>query len=90
MAPSMLWNGRRTYIIESKHILEAKGMMVIPQGKGRATKTRARATKVKSPVKSRNAPAAALADPRYHARVVRNAKAYSRKDTAKPGEDEGA
>jgi hypothetical protein len=46
--------------------------------------------KRKSPVKSRNAPAAALADPRYRARVVKSAKVYSRKDKVKPGEDEDA
>ena len=42
----------------------------------------------KSAVKSRNAPAAALADPRYRARVVKSAKVYSRKDKTKPIEDE--
>jgi len=63
-------------------------MAITSQGKGRATKARAGATKRKSPVESRNVPATALADPRYRARVVRSAKAYSRKDQAKPVEDE--
>ena len=44
----------------------------------------------KSTVKRRNAPAAALADPRYRKRVVKSAKAYSRKDNAKAIEDDEA
>jgi hypothetical protein len=39
--------------------------------------------KRKSTIKRRNAPAAALADPRYRKRVVKSAKVYSRKDEAK-------
>ena len=35
--------------------------------------------KLKNPVKRRSASAAALADARYHKRVVKNAKVYSRK-----------
>ena len=63
-------------------------MAVTSQGKGRATKTRAGTAKRKSTVKSRNAAAKALADSRYRARVVKSAKVYSRKDRAKPVEDE--
>ncbi len=63
-------------------------MAVTSQGKGRATKARARTTKRKSTVKRRNAPAAALADSRYRARVVKSAKVYGRKDITKPAEDE--
>jgi len=65
-------------------------MAVIPDGKGRAkSKTRAkRKMKTKKTVKRRNAPAAALADPRYRKRVTKSAKAYSRKGRV-PAEDEG-
>jgi hypothetical protein len=45
--------------------------------------------KRKNTAKRRSAHAAALADPRYHARVVKNAKAYSR-NKAKAVEDEDA
>jgi hypothetical protein len=65
-------------------------MAVTSQGKGRAKpKTRARTMKRKETVKGRNAPAAALADPRYQSRVVKSAKAYDRKRQT-PGEDEDA
>jgi hypothetical protein len=63
-------------------------MAVTSQDKRRLATTRAAAMKRKSTVKGRNAPAAALADPRYRARVVKSAKVYSRKDKAKPIEDE--
>jgi hypothetical protein len=65
-------------------------MAVTSQGKGRArSKTRAKRTmKPRKTVKRRNAPAAALADPRYRKRVVKSAKAYSRKGQARPEEDE--
>jgi len=46
--------------------------------------------KRKSTVKRRNAPAAALADPRYRKRVVKSAKVYSRKDKASVIEDDEA
>lgn len=64
-------------------------MAVTSQGKGRAkSKTRAsRTMKSKKTVKLRNAPAKALADPRYRKRVVKSAKTYSRKDKV-PDEDE--
>lgn len=65
-------------------------MAVTSQGKGRATKTRAGAMKQKRTVKSRNAPAKALAGPRYRPRVVKGAKVYSRKDQKTTGEDDGA
>jgi hypothetical protein len=65
-------------------------MAVTSQGKGRADKTRASKIKRESTVKRRNAPAAALADPRYRKRVVKSAKAYSRKDKASVIEDDEA
>jgi len=66
-------------------------MAVTSQGKGRAKpKTRTGAMKRKETVKRRSAPAAALADPRYQARVVKSAKAYDRKRKSTPGEDEDA
>jgi hypothetical protein len=46
--------------------------------------------KKKNTVKRRNAPAAALADPRYQVRVVKNAKAYRRKNKTTLGEDDDA
>jgi len=46
--------------------------------------------KRKSTIKRRNAPAAALADPRYRKRVVKSAKIYSRKDKAQTVEDDEA
>jgi hypothetical protein len=64
-------------------------MAVTSQGKGRASsKTRARTMKPKNPVKRRNAPAAALADPRYRKRVVKSAKAYSRKSKPQVDQDD--
>jgi hypothetical protein len=65
-------------------------MAVTTQGKGRANKTRAGTMKRKSTVKRRNAPAAALADPRYRKRVVKSATVYSRKDKASAIEDDEA
>lgn len=44
--------------------------------------------KPKNPVKRRNAPAAALADPRYRKRVVKSAKAYSRKSKPQVDQDD--
>lgn len=66
-------------------------MAVTSQGKGGARqKTRAGTMKRKNTVKRRSAPAAALADPRYHVRVVvKSAKAYSR-NKAQAVEDEDA
>ncbi len=66
-------------------------MAVTSQGKGsaRQKKTRADTMKQKNTVKRRSAPAAALADPRYHARVVKSSKAYNR-NKAKAVEDEDA
>lgn len=43
--------------------------------------------KRKNTIKPRSAPAAALADPRYHIRVVKSAKAY-RRNKAPAVEDE--
>ena len=59
-------------------------MAVTSDAKGRARpKQRAgRSMKLKNPVKRRSASAAALADARYRKRVVKSAKAYSRKKKA--------
>ena len=59
-------------------------MAVTSDAKGRARpKQRAsRSMKLKNPVKRRSAAAAALADVRYRKRVVKSAKAYSRKRKA--------
>jgi len=46
--------------------------------------------KKKSTIKRRNAPAAALAQPRYCKRVVKSAKVYSRKDKGRTAEDDKA
>jgi hypothetical protein len=56
--------------------------------RGKAKKRTGRATKRKIVVKPRSAPAKALADPRYRKRVVKSAKAYSRKGKAGTEEDE--
>ena len=64
-------------------------MAVTSQGKGRARpKARTGTMKRKSTVKPRNVPAAALADPRYHKRVVKSIKAYNRKSRTPIAEDE--
>jgi hypothetical protein len=61
--------------------------VILPgKGRGKAKRRTIRAKKRKKVVKPRSAPAASLADPRYRKRVVKSAKAYSRK--AKVGEDE--
>jgi hypothetical protein len=49
------------------------------KGRARPKKRAGRSRKLKNPVKRRSASAAALADARYHKRVVKNAKVYSRK-----------
>jgi hypothetical protein len=56
-------------------------MAVTSDAKGRARpkKQAGRSMKLKNPVKRRSAAAAALADARYRKRVVKSAKAYSRK-----------
>jgi hypothetical protein len=65
--------------------------MAVTQNTGRANpKARAGKMNPKRTVKPKNVAAAALADARYRKRVVRSAKAYSRKaETAVP-EDEDA
>jgi stalled ribosome alternative rescue factor ArfA len=65
-------------------------MAVTSSGKDRAkSKTQAkRRMKRKKTVKRRNAPAAALADPRFRKRVVKSSKGYSRKGKAQQTEDE--
>lgn len=66
-------------------------MVVTSQAKGRARpNARAGTMKRKNTVKPRNAPAAALADPRYRSRMVKGVKVYSRKGKALPAEDEDA
>jgi hypothetical protein len=67
-------------------------MAVTMHRKGRArSKPRAKSTKTrKRTVKGRNAPAAALADSRYRQRVVKSARAYSRKAKTPEIEDEDA
>ncbi|MEZ5827929.1 MAG: hypothetical protein R3D30_06035 [Hyphomicrobiales bacterium] len=62
-------------------------MAVTTKGKSRS-KSRAGTTKRKRTVKPRNVPAKALADQRYRPRVVRSAKAYSRKGKTQDAEDE--
>jgi hypothetical protein len=47
-----------------------------------------RGSKPKRTLKRRSAAAASLADPRYRKRVVKSAKAYSRKSKAAPRDDE--
>jgi len=66
-------------------------MTVTSQDQERAkAKTRTGAMKSKNTVKRRNAPATALADPRYRAQAVRSAKAYTRKNKTEPGEGDDA
>ena len=66
--------------------------MPVPSGKRRAKpkKRTGRKTKAKRTVKRRSAAAASLAGPRYRKRVVRSAKAYSRKSRARAERDEEA
>ena len=54
-------------------------MPVTLDAKGRARLKQGRRVKTKRTVKRRSAAAAALADPRYRKRVVKNSKAYRRK-----------
>ena len=65
-------------------------MAVTSQGNDPDKSKRAGTMKRKNTVKRRNAPAAALADPRYRARVVESPKAYNRKNKPGTGEDEDA
>jgi hypothetical protein len=58
------------------------------QGRASRSKNAGRKMKVKNPVKRRSAAAAALASPRYRKRVVKSAKAYSRKGKTKTIESE--
>ncbi len=58
--------------------------MLVTSGKHRAKPKRTgRKTKAKRTVKRRSAAAAALASPHYRKRMVRSAKAYSRKSKAR-------
>jgi stalled ribosome alternative rescue factor ArfA len=65
--------------------------MAVTSRKGRAKprKRTSRRMKVKKTVKRRRAAAAALSTPVFRKRVVKSAKAYSRKGKARAGEDEG-
>jgi stalled ribosome alternative rescue factor ArfA len=64
--------------------------MPVTSHKGRATphKKPGRKMKVKKTVKRRSAAAAALATPLYRKRVVKSAKAYSRKRKARSAGEE--
>jgi hypothetical protein len=66
-------------------------MAVTSKAKGRVRpkKRAGRKMKPKKTVKRRSAAAAALASPRYRKRVVRNAKAYSRKGKVQTPDEEG-
>jgi stalled ribosome alternative rescue factor ArfA len=59
------------------------------KGRARPKKRAGRKMKPKKTVKRRSAAAAALAGPLYRKRVVRSAKAYSRKAKAGMPEEEG-
>ena len=59
------------------------------KGRAKPSKRASRRMKVKETVKRRSAAAAALATPVYRKRVVKSAKAYSRKGKARAVEDEG-
>jgi hypothetical protein len=56
--------------------------MAVTSKKGRARTKQRTKMKVKSTVKRRSAAAAALSTPLYRKRVVKSAKAYSRKSKA--------
>jgi stalled ribosome alternative rescue factor ArfA len=57
------------------------------QGRARPKQRTGRKMKPKKPPKRRSAAAAALATPLYRKRVVKSAKAYSRKDKARSLEE---
>ena len=59
------------------------------KGRSRPKKRAGRKMKPKKTVKRRSAAAAALATPLYRKRVVKSAKAYTRKAKAPALEDEG-
>ncbi|MGI8851929.1 MAG: hypothetical protein ACR2GC_01260 [Methyloceanibacter sp.] len=62
--------------------------VILPgKGRGKAKRRTASAKKRKKVVKPRSATAASLADPRYRKRVVKSAKAYSRKTKVEEDED---
>jgi len=66
-------------------------MAVTSKAKGRVKpkKRASRKMKPKKTVKRRSAAAAALASPLYRKRVVRSAKAYSRKGSGRMPDEEG-
>jgi hypothetical protein len=59
------------------------------KARARPKKKTGRKMKVKTSVKRRSASAAALATPLYRKRVVKSAKAYSRKGKTRAVDDEG-
>jgi stalled ribosome alternative rescue factor ArfA len=65
--------------------------MAVTSRKGRAKprKRTSRTMKVKKTVKRRSAAAAALSTPVFRKRVVKSAKAYSRKGKPRAADDEG-
>jgi stalled ribosome alternative rescue factor ArfA len=65
--------------------------MAVTSRKGRAKprKRASREMKAKKTVKRRSAAAAALATPAFRKRVVKSAKAYSRKGKVRAVDDEG-
>ena len=65
--------------------------MAVTSRKGRAKprKPASREMKAKKTVKRRSAAAAALATPAFRKRVVKSAKAYSRKGKVRAVDDEG-
>jgi hypothetical protein len=65
--------------------------MAVTSRKGRAKPRKRTGGKMqaKKTIKRRSAPAAALATPAFRKRVVKSAKAYSRKGKARAMDDEG-
>jgi hypothetical protein len=59
------------------------------KGPAKPKKRASRKMKAKKTVKRRSAAAAALATPVYRKRVVKSAKAYTRKGKAQAADDEG-
>lgn len=80
----MLWKGRKAYIRD-----ESPMPVTFEKGRARPKQRAARKMKAKKTVKRRDAAAAVLASPLYRKRVVKSAKAYSRKGKARAVEDEG-
>ena len=62
--------------------------VTLEKGRARSKKRTGRKMKPKKTVKRRSAAAAALATPLFRKRVVKSAKAYSRKGKARMAEEE--